>query len=128
MKINYHFSNLLVCRYIWVECHFLCHFCNNDISYVIILESVILMTSLTMFSVTYTAINYAIFVTLIVKFQRFFPKSLFSKYQSILITIRIKMNNPQSTIYLNDLTPVWRASRFVKFHSFELKREAILLN
>jgi hypothetical protein len=49
LEIYHHFGKLALWRLIRVQTHLLCHFGDNDIPYIIVLETVVLVTRLTTF-------------------------------------------------------------------------------
>jgi hypothetical protein len=104
------------------------HFCDNHVSDVIVLKGIILMTGLPMFAVSNRSIIDSVLVSLIIELECFFAKSLLSKYKSVLITVRVEMDDSQSTIDFDHLSPIGLSARFIKLNGFELVRESVLLN
>lgn len=111
-----------------IQGHFLGHLSNDNFADVIILESVVLMTGFSFFGISNRAVAYTVFVSAFIELQSLFSKSLFSEYQTVLITIGVEVDNSQSAVNFDDLAPAGSTSRFIKVNCFKFIGESIFLD
>jgi len=127
MEIHDHLRNLLFIRQMNIVRNLLGHLSNNDISHIIVLELIIFVTGFALFTVPDAPIDNAVLVPLIIELQSLFAESFFTQNQTVLVTVGVEMYDTQPAVNLNNLTPVWSTTWFVKFYRFKLERETVLL-
>jgi hypothetical protein len=86
------------------------------------------MTGLPLLAVPDAPIYNPVLIPLIVELECLLPETFLTQDESVLVAVRIEVDDTQTTVDLDYLTPVGTAARFVEFYCFELEWETVLLN